>query len=390
MSEDKTMVTHEINIQKRERSAWLLLACIILITLILIGCSPSNADLEAVDYTPLQGDDWELSTPGEQDLDSLQVAKLYYNAAELETSHGLLVIKKGYLIAEGYFNGGSVERKENVQSVTKSYTSAMVGIALDQGCLSSLDQKMLDFFPEWIDQIMDPRKKQITVRQMLQMRTGYPWEESDLALWEALWNGEFLPLIVGFPLVSDPGTEMHYSNLTSDWLGMIVARACDTDLMSFAQKNLFSPLDVEVGAWTQDKDGYYIGHGEMHFTTRDMAKFGLLYLNDGEYEGQQIISPDWVHDSLKTYSEDAFDYNVGRNFRDIGYGYQWWSARAGDHAINLAWGHGGQLIFLVDDLDMVVIVTSDPLYGQTGDSPWSHEKANINLVADFIASLPSE
>jgi CubicO group peptidase (beta-lactamase class C family) len=229
---------------------------------------------------------------------------------------------------------------------------------------------------------------EITVRQLLQMRAGYPWEESDEALWDGLWSGDYLPLIVDFPLVSDPGAGMHYSNLTVDWLGMIVARACDTDLKSFAEQHLFSPISVKVGKWTQDRDGYYMGDGEIHFTARDMAKFGLLYLNEGEYQGQQIVSADWVSDSLQTYSEDAWEYRVSRNFTDIGYGYMWWSARAGDYRINLAWGHGGQLIVVVDELDLVVVTTADPLYGETGDGTWNHEKSIINLVADFIASMP--
>ena len=95
-----------------------------------------------------------------------------------------------------------------------------------------------------------------------------------------------------------------------------------------------------------------------------------------------------VNESFQTYSEDAWDYRVGRNFKDIGYGYQWWSAQSGDHNYNLAWGHGGQLIFVLDELDMVIVTTADPLYGQTGDGSWNHEKEIINLVADFNASLP--
>jgi CubicO group peptidase (beta-lactamase class C family) len=126
----------------------------------------------------------------------------------------------------------------------------MVGIALDQGCLENMDQKMLDCFPEFSGQSKDTRKKEITIRHLLQMRSGYPWEESDPALWDALWSGNYLPQIVQFPLVSDPGTEMHYSNLTSDWLGIIVARACESDLKSFAQEHLFSLIGAEVGAWT--------------------------------------------------------------------------------------------------------------------------------------------
>ena len=301
-----------------------ILSLSILMSSSLVGCSgPSPEELEAVDYTPLPGDGWPVSTPTEQGLDPMLVAELYYSAAQRETLYGLLVVKNGHLVAENYYHRGALARKDNRQSVTKSYVSALVGIALDRGCLSSVDQKMLEFFPELAGQISDSRKKQITIRDMLQMRAGYPWEESDPALEKALWSGDYLPLIVHVPLVSDPSTEFHYSNLTSDWLGMIVARACETDLGSFVQEHLFAPLDAELGAWTQDRDGYYIGHGEIRVTARDMAKFGLLYLNDGEYAGEQVIPAGWVHDSLQTYSEDAWDFRVGRNLQDIGYGYQW-------------------------------------------------------------------
>jgi len=344
---------------------------------------------EAVDYTPLPLNDWKMSTPADQGLDPELVAELYYNASELETIFSLLVIKNNKLIAEGYFNEGSVEQKTLLQSASKSYYSALVGIALAQGCLSSVDQKMMDFFPEFSGQITDPRKMQITIRDMLQMRAGYPWEESDPALFEALLSGDYLPLIVNFPLISDPGTEFHYSNLTPHWLGIIVERACDTDLKSFALEHLFMPIDVEVGDWHQDRDGYYFHN--FFSMARDMAKFGLLYLNDGEYDGNQIISADWVHASLQTYSVDAWIIKkVGRYFGDIGYGYQWWSANIGDHHVNLAWGHGGQLIVLVEEFDMVIVVTADPFYQEHNDQAWHHEKANINLVSEFINSLPSE
>ncbi len=354
---------------------------------------PRKEELEVVEYTPLPGDDWKVSTPAEQGLDPMLVAEFYLDATGLSNLYGLLVIKNGYLIAEAYFNEGALEQKALLQSVTKSYTSALVGIALDRGCLSSVDQRMIDFFPEVADRITDPRKEQVTIREMLQMRAGYPWEETDPAYWEALLTGDYLPLIVDFPLISDPGTEFHYSNLTSHWLGVIVARACETDLESFAQEHLFAPLDAEAGEWTQDRDGYYIGLGELHFTARDAAKFGLLYLNDGEYEGKQVVPADWVSESLQSYSEDINSGGiesgeVGRYFRDIGYGYQWWSARAGEHHFDYAWGHGGQLIILLDELDTVVVVIADPFYQQHDDESWRHERANINLVGKFIKSLP--
>jgi CubicO group peptidase (beta-lactamase class C family) len=376
---------------KRRWSSFLLFANMILIlSMLLIGCGPSIEELEAVDYTPLPGDNWQVSTPTEQGLDPIILAELYHNAAELETLYGLLVVKNGYLIAEDYFNEGSVGQLALLQSASKSYLSALVGIALNQGCLSSVEQKMVDFFPEFANQITDPRKKQITMREMLQMRAGYPDEETDPAYMDALYWGEYLPLIVEFPLVSDPGTRFHYSNLTFNWLAIILARACGTDLKSYAQEHLFWPMDTEVGDWLQDRDGHYIGSGGIHLTARDAAKFGMLYLNDGEYEGNQIIPPDWVHDSLRTYSENARDYGMSLSFRDLGYGYGWWRARAGEHHFSFAWGHGGQLIVLLDELDMVIVTTADPFFGQHNDQSWKHEKATLNLVGEFINSLPAE
>jgi CubicO group peptidase (beta-lactamase class C family) len=362
---------------------------------------PRTEDLAAVEYTPLPGDDWKVSTPAEQALDPMLVAELYLDAAEMETLYGLLVIKNGHLIAEGYFNDGAVEQLSGRQSVTKSYVSALVGIALDQGCLSSVDQKMMDFFPEFAGQITDPRKMQITIRDLLQMRAGYPDEQRTPPYFELIFfsdNWHWVPHLVDFPLVSDPGTEFNYSNLTSHLLGVIVARACNTDLKSYAEEHLFSPIDAEVGEWSADADNYNIGALEIYVTARDMATFGLLYLNHGEYDGNRILSGAWIRESLQRYSEGMYDNEwrdetsiyPGHYFRDIGYGYQWWSARTGDHRFDFAWGHGGQLIVLLDELDMIVVTTANPLHELPGESGWKHEGAIINLVGKFINSLPKE
>jgi CubicO group peptidase (beta-lactamase class C family) len=361
-----------------------------LILLSMVGCGPSKADLEAVSFTPIHRDDWKVSTPAEQELDPMRVAELYYNAAKLETIHSLLVIKNGYLVAEDYFKGGSIDQKDRLQSVTKSFTSSLVGIALEQGCLSSVDQKMLDFFPEVTGKITDPRKKQITVRNLLEMRGGYPNEEDAQALWDGLLSGHYPPLIEEFPLVSDPGTRFHYSNLSSNWLGIIVDRGCGMNLKAFAEKYLFSPLDIKAGEWGQDAEGHNNGCGDLHLKARDAAKFGLLYLNDGIYKGNQIVPMDWVHDSLKTYSvNQAFVKKIG-HFHDIGYGYQWWSSNVDEYHINFAWGHGGQLIVLLDKLDIMVVVTAYPFWLEHNDKSWKNEKAIIKLVGKFIHSLPNE
>jgi CubicO group peptidase (beta-lactamase class C family) len=374
----------------RRQKSFLLITSVILFLSVLVGCGPSTGDLEAVDYTPRLGGDWEVSTPAEQGLDPILVAEMYFNAADLDTIYSLLVVKNGYLIAEEYFNEGSANQKDRLQSVTKSFTSALVGIALEQGCLSSVDQKMLEFFPEVAGKITDPRKELITIRNMLEMRAGYPREEDDPALWDGLLSGHYPPLIEAFPLVSDPGTRFHYSNLTSNWLGIIVDRTCGMNLKAYAEEHLFSPLDVKSGEWGQDAEGHNNGCGDLHLSARDAAKFGLLYLNDGVYKGNQVIPADWVQDSLQTYSvNEAFVNKVGQ-FGDIGYGYQWWSATTGEHHVNFAWGHGGQLIVLVDEFDMVIVTTSYPFWLEHNDQSWKHEKAIITMVSEFVNSLPSE
>lgn len=259
-----------------------------------------------------------------------------------------------------------------------------MGIAIEQGYVEGIDQKMMDFFPELASKINDPRKNDITIEQMLQMRAGYPWEESSTELFELLYSGFRPSNLVEVPLIRNPGSDFDYSNLTSHLLAIIMARATNSDLKDFAQKNLFTPLDVQLGDWTTDWEGYRIGHGEIYLSPREMAKLGILYLDDGVYKGKQIISSEWVRNSLKTYSEDAWGYRVGKNFNDIGYGYQWWSARSGDYTFNLAWGHGGQQIVIIEELDMVIVVTADPLFGDHGAKPWKLEKENLNLVANFI------
>jgi CubicO group peptidase (beta-lactamase class C family) len=356
---------------------------------------PGPAELETVDYAPAARADWSVSTPSAQGLNPNLVAELYLDAAHLETIYSLLVIRNGRLVAEKYFNEGAVNRKYLLQSVTKSFTSALVGIALEQGCLENVDRKMMAFFPELAGQISDPRKNQITVRHLLQMRAGYPWEESTDELFELLYSGFRPSTLVDVPLVRDPGTGFAYSNLSSHLLSIIVSRACDTDLKSFAEEYLFGPLGVEAGFWQQDWEGYYNGHGDLHLTARDVARFGLMYLDDGVFEGERIEPAAWVDASLQSYSRDVntagmVDGSVGRYLRHVGYGYQWWSAEVDGHPFNLAWGHGGQFIFLLDAFDTVVVVTSNPFHGQHDDEEWKYERTNLNLVGKFIRLLYGE
>ena len=124
-----------------------------------------------------------------------------------------------------------------------------------------------------------------------------------------------------------------------------------------------------------------------------MAKFGLMYLNGGEFGGKQVVPADWVKASLQNYSKDAWitknrTSRIGPFIHDLGYGYQWWSATMGKRRVDFAWGHGGQQIVLLHDLDMVVVMTSDPQYMKHNDEAWRYEKENLNLIGKFVRFLP--
>lgn len=387
------------NVKSSYRYIIQLLALMAFLLLILTACGspgflnprPSANELAAIDYTPLQrNDDWEESTPEKQGLDPDLLARFYYDAAQLDTLYSVLVIKDGYLISEQYFNEGSVEQKALMQSVSKSYFSAFVPVAIEQGCIPGIDARLVDYFPEMADQITDPRKNQITVEDILQMRSGYPDEETDQAYMDALYWGLYPPLIEAFPLRCDPGTCFNYSNVSYSLLAILLSRACDTDLKVLAQENLFGPMDMELGTWTTDREGNYIGSGGMHTTARDAARFGQVFLDGGQYKGSQVVSSEWVEDSLTSYSENAKNYGMSLVFKDLGYGYGWWTARVGDRDFSFAWGHGGQYIVLLEDLDMVIVTTADPFIGEHSDDSWANEKAIINMIGRFIKTLPGE
>ncbi len=355
--------------------------------------APSPEELAAVVYAPTKGDGaWEISTPEAQGMDSDLVAEVFWRAERLESIYSLLVVKDGYLIGERYFYPGRMDQKALLQSSTKSITGALVGIAIDEGCLPGVDERMMTYFPELTARLDDQRKNDITVEQLLQHRAGYAWEESSDELLALLYQG-FLPDTMGLvavPLVRDPGTGHDYSSLSSHLLSVILSRACETDLLDFANEHLFGQLGIEPGKWTQDWDGYRWGAGELHLRARDMARFGQLYLDDGEVNGEQVVPASWIAQSWTPYTEGAWGSKVGDNFDRTAYGYQWWIIDAGPHTYYLAWGHGGQQIAVVPELNLVLVVTADPLVGDHGGSGWSLEKANLNLVADFVAGLPEQ
>jgi CubicO group peptidase (beta-lactamase class C family) len=323
---------------------------------------------------------WLESTPPEQGLDTALVQSLLEDAETIDHLYCVLVAKNGYLVAEKYFNGMDSSDANSVASVTKSFMSALLGIALTDHVLTSLDQKMVDFFPEIDWGNNDPRKSEITLRQILQMRSGYPWEEF-AGLFETLINtSDWIGLLEEFPLSSNPGTQFGYSNLTAHMTSYILERAAGMSTLAFAKANLFDPLGIA--------DGYYYVNGGFQVTPRDMAKFGQLYLDKGLFSNTRVIPENWVTESLQPYSFDTYGQNIVSTFGPLDYGYLWWSSSAGSHDFSYAWGHGGQLIVLVHELDMIIVTTASDLPGQPGNISWPKERSILEMVGKFIALIP--
>jgi CubicO group peptidase (beta-lactamase class C family) len=365
-----------------------LLALALLLIFTACSIAPSRlASTESLSYEPLEVEDWwRLSTPAEQGLDPKIVSKAYREVGDIKTIYSLLIVKNGYLVAEKYFHGEQIDLPNNVASVTKGYVSALVGIALAEGYLTSLDQKMMDFFPEYASSGLDPKKYKITIRQLLQMRAGYPFDSTDEYYSQLGRSWNYMRFVIEqHPLINPPGSEWNYSSASAHILSGILTKAVGMPLNNFAAKYLYDPLEIKIGNWAKDPQGYYMGGGDMAYISRDMAKFGYLYLNNGALGDEQVIPSEWIEESLQMYSDTSYK-DLG-TFKKIQYGYFWWGAEVGKYKVNFAWGHGGQFIVIVPELNMVVVSTADPFLANFSDDSWKMEKSIMDLIGRLISKI---
>jgi CubicO group peptidase (beta-lactamase class C family) len=321
---------------------------------------------------------WPVSTPEKQGLTGSRLASALSAADHTGFMDGILIIKNGYLVAEQYFNGFDAIAPHNVMSVSKSFLSAATGIALENGYIDSLNQKVLPFFPEYNRDDLDPRKQEITIRNLLMMQAGY---ESEYYNFMAIYSSEnWIKTTIEWPLKYDPGTTFSYNTFETHLLSAILTKATGQSTLTFVTKNLLEPIGIEVHYWEQDPQGYYFGGTNMFFTPREMAVLGYLYLNDGKLNGQQIVPEHWVTESITNYT--LFE---GKNWGDLhnyNYGYLWWLGEINGNKAFIALGYGGQYIISFPDLDMIIVTTSENnLDWDTADA---HEQTVVHLVAEYI------
>ncbi|MHA1988805.1 MAG: serine hydrolase domain-containing protein, partial [Promethearchaeota archaeon] len=264
-----------------KRSGLIIKYFLLVSVLFLAACSEGPTEPEYSSYN------WPTSTPEKQGLDSELLKQAFEQGENRGFVDCILVIRNGYIVAEKYYNGYRKFIPHNVKSVSKSFLSALTGIALRDGYLDSLNVRMLDFFPEYIYPSIDPRKYHITIRHLLMMRAGIDHEQNN---YEQIYNtSNWLKTTIELPLFYDPGTKFSYNTFQTHLLSAIITKASEMSTMDFARKYLLKPIDIDVSAWHQCPQGYYFGGNNMHFTPRNMARLGYLYLNNGMLKGKQIV-----------------------------------------------------------------------------------------------------
>jgi CubicO group peptidase (beta-lactamase class C family) len=291
------------------------------------------------------------STPAAAGAKSDALAKLPAMLAERYPSiRSLALARRGCVEFEYYKAGVDTRTLSPVRSITKSVLSILVGIALDKGYLR-LDQKLSGLLPEVLDPAIDHRMRDITVRDLLTMTSGF--SSAPFGAKAGTPPAEMWQWVLNRPMEHTPGTFFNYDGDAVNLLSVVLTRAIRQSARTFAEENLFRPLDITSFNWIADGDGYLIGADTLSLTARGMVKIGQLYLQRGRWDNRQIVSSDYVADSTSKHSDGGSPVKAA-------YGYLWWvtRTRTGLNAYSAS-GTGSQIIYVVPKLDLVIAMASN-------------------------------
>lgn len=345
-------------------------------------------------------DGWPTATPESVGLDGPRLCGIATRLADTNANiHGVVIVRQGKLVFEQYFPGydepwgmGEGRRydfdsttKHDMRSVSKSVTSLLVGIAIDRELIKSADEPVVKFFPDYAT-VKTAGWEQITLRHLLTMSSGIRWDEN--RAWKDPENDEPhlgseadpFRYILSKPVAAPPDSVWNYNGGGTDLLGNIVERVSGKPLEAFAREVLFAPLGISDWEWMKYRNEHIAPAAGLRLRPRDAAKIGQLVLNKGSWNGKQIVSAKWIEQSV-TPRFQAIGYFGGLFY----YGQQWWMGRtlAGDKDVKwiAAQGLGGQRIFIVPELDLVMVTTSG-LYGSPRQG-----SAALDILVNFI--IPS-
>src|SRR5215204_7783745 len=286
------------------------------------------------DYWPTDG--WRSSAPEEQGLDPKILSQIDYDVKEtFPAVKGVLVVRNGYVVFENYYQGYGRSDHHHVKSVTKSVISALVGVALKEDRIESVDQRLSEFFPEHFGPGTDPRKRQITVENLLTMTNGFRLNSfyNNKGFEQIMTSDDVVEASIGQPMAKEPGEEFNYNDGDAHLLSAILTKTTGQSALAYAHENLFGPLGIDSDpdasmqagsanirrfeqagfVWADDGQGNSLGGFGLKLTARDMAKIGYLYLQDGRWEGEQIVPRGYVRTSTREQM-DAAPYSEGYGY----------------------------------------------------------------------------
>lgn len=277
------------------------------------------------------------------------LAEIEARAAGLDQLHSLVIARGGQIQFAKAFRGPGLEQAVNVKSVSKTIVATLTGIAIARGEISHVGVPILEFLEAPAG--ADPRIASITVEDLLTMRAGLErtsgrnygnWVQSQDWVADALKR----------PMVAEPGGQFLYSTGSYHLLGAILAKAAGQSLLDLAKTRLAEPLGFDLPAWTRDPQGRYMGGNNMVLSPMDLLEFARLWLNQGRAGDAQVIDPAWVEASWTKRTRSPFSRHD--------YGYGWFLTKASGYQLAYARGYGGQMVYVLPELDLAVIVTSDP------------------------------
>ena len=341
------------------RGVWLVAAVALLVVAASLAGSIAGGEEAPVVATTAPAAE-AVDLPPAWNPDGLDAA-----ARNLSRLHSLLVSHRGEVVFERYYNGVRRDRAANIKSASKSVISALVGIALDRGMIPNVTTPIVTYFPE-LAQDPDARKRQITVEHLLTMRPGLEGTSNrNYGAWVNSRN--WVRHALARPMFAIPGEEMEYSTGNTHLLSAILTKATGKSTWEFANEALAKPLGFTLPQWPRDPQGIYFGGNDMLMTPRQMLAFGELYMNEGRAHGQQVIRENWVEQSCdgrprtRRPGNPGFGGNGGFDpLRDREYGYAWWVYEIRGYDTCFAWGYGGQYIFVLPEVDLVIVTTSSP------------------------------
>jgi CubicO group peptidase (beta-lactamase class C family) len=276
-------------------------------------------------------------------------SQIRQEAEAIGSVRSLLIQQNGERLLEQYYHGMQPGRKMNTKSASKSIISLLVGIAVEEGIINSIDDPIAQYLPKYFEDISNEKKQAITVKNLLTMRSGLETTSfHNYGRW--VTSDDWVRYVLEQPMIKEPGGEWAYSTGSSHLLSVIITKTSGMSTRAFANKYLFRPMNIEVGGWDHDPQGYYMGGNNLALSSEAMMKIGQMLLNGGTWNGKRIISELWMNDSFKSYTRS--------NYNPYNYGYLWWNRPVAGHKVYFAWGYGGQYIFMIPDLDAVVVILS--------------------------------